>query len=139
MDILEGVIHKTNLLAIIISKSYSEGGVLKITNFVTVIIQGIGGKPIVFTDTRKENEMDTFTREFGSLFIKIKNGIQVLLEQPISCTFINKIKREEKNPVLKIITMDVETRENDGKMELVCISFCIDQDGEKTILKTFAI
>ena len=127
-------------------------------NIVYISIKKIGGlyellhfRDEVWKDSR---DLYTFKRFYKNTTLYFHKGIQVLLLEVIKCDFIKKLK-PQKTPNLKIITMDLETREVDvdkvvvdkktqeeivvksKKLEPVCISVFIGADKPKII--TFKI
>ena len=106
-------------------------------NFVTVYEKRLMGSIKVFSFMDKlrviNNKIDsrTFERIFDDHTIYFLKGEVKLTVEDIKCKYIEKIK-PHKEPNNKVLTMDLETREIDKKLEPVCVSI---YDGK--IKKTF--
>ena len=113
-------------------------------NIISVFYKRIG-RPIYFTDERESDDLTTFTRTFSNISYKFNRGVQVLFKQLFDKIEFIDILKPHKTPRFKFITMDLETKEKDGKLIPVCISIYIPNDSTKnsggvdSIIKTFAI
>lgn len=121
------------------SKLYAEVNIRNKMNFVTVYEKHLRGsiKRFSFTDKLRviNSKIDyrTFERIFDDHTIYFLKGEVKLTVEDIKCKYIEKILPHKK-PNNKVITMDLETREIDKKLEPVCVSI---YDGK--ITKTFWI
>lgn len=118
------------------------------SNLVSIFINRIGGLLLLssFTDTTLSDPDDlyTFKRELEKRTIYYNKGEQICFIEnivKINWNFIKKFKipRDKGGKALppsnRVITMDLETREIDSKMEAVCLSISyVDRS-----VKTFGI
>jgi hypothetical protein len=116
---------------------YAEVNINNKMNFVTVYEKRLIGsvKLFSFMDKlrviNKKVDYKTFDRIFDDKSIYFIKGEIKLNVEDIKCKYIEKIK-PTKEPNNKVITMDLETREINKKLEPVCVSI---YDGR--IKKTF--
>jgi hypothetical protein len=121
------------------SNLYAEVNIRNKMNFVTVYEKRLMGsiKILSFMDKLRviKNKIDyrTFERIFDDHTVYFLKGEVKLTTEEIKCKFIEKIK-PHKTPNNKVITMDLETREINKRLEPVCVSI---YDGK--ITKTFWI
>jgi len=121
------------------SKLYAEVNIRNKMNFVTVYEKRLMGSIKIFSFVDKlkviKNKIDyrTFERIFDDHTIYFLKGDVKLTAEEIKCKYIEKIK-PHKTPNNKVITMDLETREINEKLDPVCVSI---YDGKNT--KTFWI
>jgi hypothetical protein len=112
-------------------------------NVVTILAkQPLGGYQQLtqFVDHAKKRtkSLDSFVRKFETTTIHYKKGVKTYHTKQMDYPFFTKIK-PQKASASKIITMDLETRQIGGRMEVVCVSIYILGPGKKSILKTFGI
>jgi DNA polymerase type B, organellar and viral len=121
------------------SKLYAEVNIRNKMNFVTVYEKRLMGSIKVFSFMdklrviNKKIDYRTFERIFDDHTIYFLKGEVKLTVEDVKCKYIEKIKPHKK-PNNKVITMDLETREINKKLDPVCVSI---YDGE--IKKTFWI
>jgi hypothetical protein len=115
-------------------------------NLVYIFCKKIGGLALIDSFTDKllgdRDEFDSFKRQSDIRTLYYIKGCQVfLIETPSKWNFISQLKipRDRNNEVIaplnKVITMDLETRQFEERMEIVCLSVCYPN---KTV-KTFGI
>jgi hypothetical protein len=111
------------------------------TNSVFILTRKIGGfyKLLNFTDEigKDRKDLNTFKRMYKNVTLFFKKGEQTTLLEEIKSSYIKKIN-PQPTPNYKIITMDLETKEINNKMEPVCVSIYIGGD-QDPIIKSFAI